>query len=529
MPGSPTSNPRVNIQLLPAALVDAFADRSNVIFGQTGTGGTAISEALNSDMHLATDAALQTLFGTSDLYRKILAWRSGAQVSDGGVLPTLDVVAIAAVDGTAASSTVTFTGNATAAGTFVVSIVDELAFTVTVAVESGDTPTVIAAALNAAIGALTDPPFSATAAQGIVTITAADVGTIGNDYGIRVTGSAAGVTPSITAFASGATDPTLTSILDAIASIRYTGALWPESWPLTLIAAEFADRFNVANEVLDGVVFQGNTDTFANNKATALALNNQSVVLMGNNVGSAALDKGPSILQPADWVAAYFMAIRDKRMSTGALIADLIIATNAPQDAIGGPGLASLPYFNTALGGTPVTSAAKLYNSTEQIDLEDDGFSSFGVNVAGNTMLMGPVVTTWTTDAAGNANASFHYLNYVDTGSVSREIFFRTLKSVFSQYRLTEGDIVQGRAMTNEPSIKGTLLDIYRVLANAALVQAGSEAEAFFSANTTVAVSLATRTVTINGPLPIVTQLGTINYNLSLAFTVSQTGSQITL
>lgn len=530
MSGSPTSNPRVNIQLLPAALVDAFEDRRCIIFGQTGPGGAAVSEALNLNLHIATDAQLQALFGTSDLYWKILAWRNGAQVSDGGILPALDVVSIDAGGGaTAAESTITFTDPATADGSYTVSIVDEKEFTVTIPVTNGDDDTDVAAALNTAIGLLTDAPFSSSVALGVVTILADDVGTLGNDYGVKVTGVVAGQTVALTAFAGGATDPVLTSILDAIDGRRYTGAQWPESWVITVIADEFAARFNVANDILDGVVFQGSSDTFANNTSAVASLNNQSLVMMGNNINAAALDKGPSILQPADWVASFFMAVRDKRLSTGALIADLIVAQNAPQDALGGPALASLPYFNTPLSDTPVTPSVNLYNSTEQIELENDGFTSFGVNTVGNAMLMGPVVTTWTNDAAGNPNDSFHYLNYVDTGSVCREIFFRTLKAVFSQHRLTEGNIVEGRAMTNELGIKGELLNIYRVLANNALTQAGSDAEAFFSANTTVEVSLATRTVTINGPLPIVTQLGTINYNLSLAFTVGQTGTQITL
>lgn len=530
MAGSPTSNPRVNIQLLPAALVDAFEDRRCIIFGQTGPGGSAVSEALNTDLHVATDAQLQALFGTGDMYQKIISWRNGAQVSDGGILPTLDAISIAPAGGaTASTATITVTGTATADGTLTFELVDGREFTVDLAVPNGTAQNDIALGLSSVIAGLDNPPFTVGVATNVVTLTAKDVGTIPNGWGVKVSGSVAGVTIAITSFSGGATDPTLTSILDAIEGRRYTGAQWPEAWPNTVIKDEFDGRFNVANDILDGVVFQGSTDTFANNKATVATLNSQSLVLMGNNVLDEDAQKGPAILQPADWVASFFMAIRDKRLTTGALIADLIVAQNAPSDAVGGPALASLPYFNTPLADTPVTPSLNLYNSTEQIELEDDGFTIYGVNTAGNTMLMGPVVTTWTTDAAGNANDSFHYLNYVDTGSVCREIFFRTLKAVFSQHRLTEGNIVEGRAMTNELGIKGELLNIYRVLASQALTQAGADAEAFFNNNTTVAVSLATRTVTINGPLPIVTQLGTINYNLSLAFTISQTGTQITL
>jgi hypothetical protein len=292
---------------------------------------------------------------------------------------------------------------------------------------------------------------------------------------------------------------------------------------------EFDARFNASNNILDGIVFHGRSATAANAASAVASLNSQSLVVMGNNKLNATLHKGPAILQPADWVAAYFMGVRDKRLSTGAQIADLITATNSPRDATGGPALASLPYFNTPLRQTPVTGTANIYSGTELIEFEDDGFPSFGVYTAVHAMIMGPVVTTWTTDAAGNPNDSFHYLNYVDTGSVCREIIFRTLKATFAQSRLTEGDLLPGRAIENAASIKSKLVAIYKVLADAALVQAGEAAVSFFSENTSVEVSLATRTVTINGVLPIVTQLGTLNYNLALAFTTTQTGTQITV
>jgi len=83
--------------------------------------------------------------------------------------------------------------------------------------------------------------------------------------------------------------------------------------------------------------------------------------------------------------------------------------------------------------------------------------------------------------------------------------------------------------MANAESIKAELLRIYRVLAGLALTQKGREAESFFSTETTVIVNLADRQATADGPLPIVTQLGTIIYPLQLAFTINDTGTQITV
>jgi phage tail sheath gpL-like len=526
--GSVTSNPKVNIQLLPAALVDAFEDRRDIIFGQIGASGTAVDGTLNVDVHTLTTAEIKTLFGADTfLTNYILAWLASNEANS-----PLDVIGKDPAGGaTAATGIITFTGTATSDGEYNITFVDEEQYEVAVAVTSGDTATAIGDTLVAAIGTLTDPVFGVANVTGAVTATAKDVGTIGNDYGIKVEGVVPGVTVALTAWTGGATDPTLTGILDPIEGIRYTGALWPEAWVsnLSIIKAEFESRFNASNAILDGTIFHGLTDTYANIITALSSQNSQTVVMMGSPKLALAAHTGPAILRPADWVAAEFAGIRARRLTTDAPIADYIITTSGGLDAFGGPSLASLPYFNTPLSDTPVTPSTSLFSATEQGELEDEGFSVYGVNSAQNFMIMGPVVTNWTTDAGGNPNASFKYLNYIDTGSACREIFYRVLKSTYAQSRLTEGDLIPGRSMANAESIKAELLRIYRVLSTLALTQAGREAEGYFSANTTVTVSLAERKATINGPLPIVTQLGTINYSLQLSFTITGTGTTITV
>lgn len=526
--GSPTSNPRINIQLLPAALVAAFADRRDLIVGQTGSGGAAVDGVLNQEVQSLNTAEIKALFGAnSELTYRILAWLG----PNGGYSP-LDVIA-KDPSGTAVASTatITFAGAATSDGSLDIGIVDADQFGVTVAGQTADTPTIVGDALVAAINQLTDPPFTAVNALGVVTLTATDGGTIGNFYGIDISGSIPGITVALVGFAAGANDPVLTGILDPIDGIRYTGTQWPEFWAadLDIIKDELDARFNASNNILDGVAFHGHTDTFANDKAFVLPLNSQSLVVGGNNKVTAADHTGPEILRPADWSLAEFMGIRARRLTTDAPIADFIISTSGVLDSFGGPSLASLPYFNTPLADSPITNPANLFSSQEQVELEEAGFTTYGVNRALNGILMAPAVTTWTTDAGGNPNDSFLYLNFVDTGSVCREIFFRVLKSVYSQSRLTEGELIPGRSMANAESIKAQLLSIYKALAGLALTQAGSEAETYFANNTTVTVSLSERKATISGPLPIVTQLGEINYALQLDFTVGETGAEITV
>ncbi|QDP65945.1 MAG: tail sheath protein [Prokaryotic dsDNA virus sp.] len=533
--GSPSSNPRGNIQLLQAPLVDAFEDRKSLIVCQTGTGGSATSGALVTDVHLMTRAQVRAAFGEDEAYHRINNWFLGVNKDNSVVIPKLDVISLDPNgSGVAATAEIAFSGTATSDGTLRITAVDQTQFQVDVSVTTGDTATEIAAAVDAAFDALDYVPFTASNATGTLTLTADDVGSLGNTYGLKyenVDNSVAGVTATLTGWAGGSTDPSFTGVFDVIEGIRYTSVSWPEGWTSDLDTATdyFSARFNASNQIMDGVVFHGFSATVANAKSKVASLNDQSLVVGGNNKLDTATHKGPAILQPADWILTYFMSVDDKRLSTGSQIADRITASNAPNDATGGPALASLPYFNTPLANAPVTSPTNLYTATEQVELENAGFTTFGVNRALNTMIMGPVVTTRTTDAAGNANDSFLYLNYVRTGSVCREIFFNVLKSNYSQSRLTQGDLVPGRSIENENSIRADLLDIYQVLAANVLVQAGQAAVKYFSDNTTIDVTLATGSVAINGPLPIVTQIRDVNYNLALDFDIRSSSTTITL
>jgi phage tail sheath gpL-like len=136
----------------------------------------------------------------------------------------LSAVAVAEpVGGVAASATVTFASNASADGAVECFIAGRK---IVAAVISGDTPTVIAAALAAAINAVPDLPATATAALGVVTITFRTKGTIGNQTALRVRFSVSLTTtitlnPTTGFLAGGTLVPDITAALAAAASRRY--------------------------------------------------------------------------------------------------------------------------------------------------------------------------------------------------------------------------------------------------------------------------------------------------------------------
>lgn len=232
---------------------------------------------------------------------------------------------------------------------------------------------------------------------------------------------------------------------------------------------------------------------------------------------------GPIILKPADYVLAGFMGIRSKRLTEGALISQDIVARNGLLDNVGGPALASLPYFNTPDRRAKVPEAiSETYDSIEEEDLLNSGLTVFGVNSAGNTIIFRAVVTTYKTDGPGNPNVSFKYLNYVDTGSVCREILFNNVKSQFAQSRLTTGKLKAGRNMENAASIKAHYLSILKDLGDLALLESGVDAEYQMSQQTLVSVDTANRSASVSGPILLVTQLAKITYNLQFQFAVEE-------
>lgn len=525
MPGT-TSYPRITTTLREAPLVDAYEGRRDVICGQIGTGGTATSGELYENVQSLTKAEIRALFGDDELYGRILQWLAGNER-----FSLLNVIALDPEGGaTAATGEVVFSGTATADGTLTFAAVDERQFDVSVSVESGDDETAVGDKLEAAFSALENyPPFLASNASGTVTLIASDVGTAGNYYGIKGTGAVAGLSFALTGWSGGATDPSVTGIFDPLEGIRVTGVNWPQHWQddIDEPTTSFLDpRFNVSNDILDGVAFMGKAETYANQLSFVSTLNSQSLVVMGNNKINETLQKGPASMSNPSWDVAYFQGVRAKRLTPNAPIADNIVAQGGPLDNFGGPALASLPYFNTPMPFVPVAKSTYLFSKQDQVDLNRAGVSTYGVNDSLNGMISGAIVTTRTTDAAGNENDSFHYLNFIDTASTCREIFYRNLKATFAQSRLTEGDIPDGRSAANEQIIKAELKRIFRVLANQGLVQLGSAAEKYFADNTTVDISAAGRSATITSLLPIVTQLEEINYALTLSFTTESTGTQ---
>jgi phage tail sheath gpL-like len=506
----PILSPNTTFQITRAAALAGILDQRVLLVGQMLAGGTATTDVLIQD--IPNDSSENTLFGRrSHLAGLVRAFKVENPTTQLDVIPLDD--AGAAVAGTAV---MTVTGPATEDGTLFVTFCSEANHRVQIDVTSGDTETDIADAITAAYALDLDAPFTVANLAGVVTATAENGGTLSNNWGLKVEGTVAGVAIALTAWSGGTTDPVITTILDQIANIRYKTVLWPSSYLTTTIEADLNAKFNSTNAILDGVACQVIEDTLANLKTTVAAIDSQSICVLGQKTMDKADRKGSATLEMPDIACAEFCAIRSLRLETGTALTQYLTSV-ATQDQFGGPELASLPYFNTAMPSMPVADATDEWSAEDLAELEDNGVAVYGPNRAFSGTIMGPIVTTSLTNTAGNPDTSYKYLNTVDTASVIREFFFENSRSRYAQTRLTDGDLIPGRDMANEDSIRAFFARLYIELANDALTQAGAVALADFKDNLDVSVNVSTGTATVNSAPLLVSQLraivGTIQIN----------------
>ena len=515
MGGQVISQPDVSINIIPAQQIQSTDPQRVLFIGQQTAAATATSGELQTSIGNASEE--DGLFGIDSMLAGMI--RAGKIINGQTRFDAIGLDDNGA--GTAATGTVSFiTGPASEDGTLTVTIGSDRNHKYELAITDADAITAVGDALAAAITADTKAPFSASNAAGVVTITAGHKGTVGNGITLKVEGTVAGITHSVAAMSSGATDPVLTTLFDVIDGERYQTIVWPSEYGFTAVTDELDPRFNTNNDILDGVAISSKTDTLANLKTAGNAENSLSLQVLGNRTVDDTSYKGSALLEFDHVIASQLSAVRSLRLTEDANISQYVISTFGARDSFGGPALASLPYFNTPFFQLPSISAGKGFTTVEVEELQDTGIAVLGNNRAGNTIIAGEIVTTRKTDAAANPEDTFKFLNNVDTSVTVREFMFNNLKARFAQSRLTEGDLVPNRSMANQGVVEAFLDGLYTLLAGEdyVLTQAGVAALTFFKENRTVTLDLIDGKVTVVMKTPIVVQFRTLIATMQIAF-----------
>lgn len=509
---SNVSNPKVNITKSPASQTISNAPQRVLLVGQqTGsvyTTGQLVENISNSNVETAN------LGNGSHIVEMIKAYKAINEETRIDVIPLDDNGSAVQADGVVA-----FTGTATEDGTITVNIGSRKNHTYELAITSGDTATVIGAALVTAITADAFKIVTGVNTTGSVAVTAVNGGTIGNGIGLESVGIVAGISVAVTGMASGATDPVLTTLFDVVADTRYQTVIYPGVYDIDTLTIDFLDaRFNVDNSILDGVGIISITDTLSNHLTYLGLRNSQSLAVHTNKTVNDTLYKGSSVFEWDDVISAEIGAIRALRLTDNANISRYVIASNL--DTKGGTHIASLPYFNTPMFNLPLLDIGKGFTATEITQINDAGGYVIQNNIVNNTVLMGQVYTTYKTDVAGNPDITYQFLNLVDTFSGIAEFNFNNLRADYAQSRLTDGKVTPGYNMANEDSIRASLIEYYQTLSGPdfVLTRAGQTNVKFFADNLTVTLDLEEGKVTSLAQVPLVVQLRQLDVILQAVF-----------
>ena len=298
----------------PSQANTATQNQRALIVGQVLSTGTAVA---NTPVMAYSMAQVNTLCGNNSMLALMYAaYRLQDPFGECWIGPVADNSG-----GSVGTGTITLTGPASAPGTLSLYV---MGVPVPVAVNSGDTATAIGAnaviAFNAAFGICA----TATAAVGVVTITAAHKGLALNDVDLRINYHGAqngevtppGVTVTFNnalgsggTLSGGATNPILTTLLANLGVQTFDFIAFPYTDATSLTAIEgflndSAGRWS-AIEMLYGHAFTADRGTVSARGTFGNGRNSQHVTCLGFYDSPT-----PAWLEAADWTGAHAIRLR---------------------------------------------------------------------------------------------------------------------------------------------------------------------------------------------------------------------------
>ncbi|HVE20653.1 MAG TPA: phage tail sheath C-terminal domain-containing protein [Acidocella sp.] len=320
----------------------------------------------------------RNLFGARSMLGRKFSTYSQQDNSGAWCLPAPD-----AVGAVAATGSIVVTGPATLPGAIALYVAG---MSIPVGVNIGDSGTVIAANIAAAINATLDLPLNATSAAGTVTLTAVHGGVQGNNIDIRLNyrGLQAGeslpqgASVTITPMANGAIDPDMGFVANAIGDAPYDFIAHPYSGVSQL--AMFTSLMNDAtgrwawNRQDYGHIFTMQPGTISSLLTTGGTINDQHQTIVG-------VDGSPS--PPWDWATDW----------TGAVA----VSTRA---------LASRPLQTLSMQTVLAPQQENWWNYASQQQLLSNGIAVPGFSSYSNPTIVRSV-TTYQRNAFGVADQSY--------------------------------------------------------------------------------------------------------------------------
>lgn len=379
-----------------------------LFMGQMLAGGhaTALTPVRVTSVSQAKD-----LFGRGSM----LARMYEAAFAVGGNTETWAVPQLDVAGGVAATGSIVVSGAQTSAGSIYLYVA---AVRIEIPVAVGDSLTVIAAAIAAAINALPDLPVTATSNVATVTITARHKGVCGNDIDLRTNYYAGekgptGLVVTITATANGATNPSLSAVFTAIGDdwFNYFAVPYTDASNMAAVHTELASRFGPLRAI-DGMAFTMVRGQLASLLTFGSGYNSQ-------HISALAMKGGPT--GPCEMAAVYAMTIARFGSSDPAR-----------------------PFQTLELVGVLPPLPASRFTQYERDQLLHDGMSTVTYDRGGTVRLERPI-TMYQTDAYGFADVAYLDVNTQLTLSYLRYSLRARIAQKFPRHKLASDDTSFGR------------------------------------------------------------------------------------
>lgn len=301
---------------------------------------------------------------------------------------------------TAATATITFAGTATTAGVATARIAG---VPIEMGVASQQTAAASATSMAALINAQTDLPMTAAVAGAVITLTARNKGTVGNDVAVEVASTAAGLTVSASQATGGAVDPDITNVLAGLfaASEEIIVSSLATQASLTILRTHIDARS-------DSIEKRGAVGIYAS-RGTLSAATTLAGQLNSGRLVSALLPGTPS---PSYQVAAAF--------------ASVVAFEEDP----------AMPLNYLSLPGIVAPNMASRLGRTEQEVCLANGVSPLQVG-PGDLVQIVRAVTTYTVNQTGTADISLLDLTTIRTFDYCRKAWVERIQLRFPRSKKT--------------------------------------------------------------------------------------------
>jgi phage tail sheath gpL-like len=485
--------PSITLDIVGAITLVGNSNHRVLLIGEIGNSSTTVTNVIQKDIQ--SDNIAQ--FGDeSQLY---LAIQKFKEIND---ISKLDILPIAKGT-TKATATITIANNATKDGKLKISIGGKF---VEASVKNGDTKVVVATTIESAFS--TSKLYTVTRASNVVTLTTKQPTASINGTSIVITESATtGTKPTSTSFVGGVSTTLDDDFLSSVTiDERYQSIVFDYENGTGACRKYLENNFNLTNNINDGVAFSTVNKSLAGFK-TLLGTENYKTLVLFGNLNEMKYDVYPLV------ATIEIVAIRAMRLTPKANISKYVLQGSIETE--GGMSISTLPYFNT-----PLTFSKPIGTITESqlVELTSLGGSVWTHN---GVTVLSEVTTTYKTNNVGEIDGSWKFLNYIDTMSTIREYIVSNLRVRYGQVRLTDGELISGKCITNTGAIKATVIKLYNDLSKMAITRKGFDK--FVSKNITIKEDLSTGYVKLSIKTPIVTQLRGITGNVVEVLNISTT------